>query len=141
MILLVKPQIIFFPQETKIYQILFIYCYSTLIQNPDSSIKDTKAIITYWVEITSKKEYSHKCVLFYPNSKIFSDIYTLSSSSTFKIEAKYPLYCTTFREKDIFCSYYESNLNYQFVIETNKIKKQPCIYFVLSDFGQINAII
>ena len=117
----------------------FVFCYSTLIQNPDSSIKDTKVIITYWVEITSKKDYSHKCVLFYPNSKIFSDTYTLSSPSTFQISTKYPLYCTTFREKDIFCSYYDSNLNNQFVIETNKIKKQPCIYFILSDFGQING--
>ena len=117
----------------------FIYCYSTIVYNPDLSIKDTKAIITYWVEINSQKEYSHKCVLFYPISKKFSQIYTLWSPSTFKIATKYPLYCTTFREKDIFCSYYDENLNNQFVIETNKIKKHPCIYFVLSDFGQING--
>ena len=117
----------------------FIYCYSTIIQNPDSSIKDAKAIITYWVEITSQKEYNHKCVLFYPNTKKFSQIYILSSASTFQISKKYPLYCTTFREKDIFCSYFDSSLNNQFVIETNKLKKQPCVYFVLSDFGQIKG--
>ena len=34
-----------------------------------------------------------------------------------------------------------SDLNNQFVIETNKLQAQPNVYFVLSDFGQIKAII
>ena len=121
----------------------FIYCYSTTINNPVTSIEDSKAIITYWVEINTSQNYNHKCVLFYPKSKRFSDVYTLYSSSSFNIENKYPTYCTTFRETDIFCSYYDSELNNQFVIETNKIisnsKTNPCIVFVLSDFGQING--
>ena len=119
-----------------------VYCYSTTINNPVKTITDSKAIITYWVEINSIKEYNHKCVLFYPISKKYSNIYTLYSSSSV-ISNRYPAYCTTFRETDIFCSYYNQDLNNQFVIETDKIvlnsKTQPSIYFVLSDFGQING--
>ena len=121
----------------------FIYCYSTKINNPNSNIKEPYSIITYWVEFNSRREYTHRCVLFYPNSKEFSRTYTLTSSSSFNIANKYPLYCTTFREKDIFCSYYDPNLNNQYVIETNNIifesRKKPSIHFILSDFGQING--
>ncbi len=123
----------------------FIYCYSTTINNPVTSNEDSKAIITYWVEKKSSKEYNHKCVLFFINTKKFSDVYTLysSSSSSFNLENEYPTYCTTFRATDIFCSYYDSDLNNQFVIETNKIisntKTNPSVYFVLSDFGQITG--
>ena len=63
----------------------FIYCYSTTINNPVTSIEDSKAIITYWVEINTSQNYNHKCVLFYPKSKRFSDVYTLYSSSSFNI--------------------------------------------------------
>ena len=122
----------------------FIFCYSTKIQNPDTTIKESKAIITYWVEINSQNEYIHKCVLFFPSYKRFSQKYTLSSSQSFQISNKFPTYCTTFREKDIFCSFYDkSNLNNQFIIETNKIipnaKNEPSIYFVFCDFGQIKG--
>ena len=121
----------------------FVYCYSTIIKNPDKSISDSKAIITYWVEFNSQKEYIHKCILFYLNTKQFSQIYSLISRPPFNASTKYPTHCTTFREKDIFCSYYDSDLNNQFVIETNKIisnsKSQPSIFFVISDFGQING--
>ena len=118
----------------------FVYCYSSTISNPDKTIPDTKAIITYWVEYTSQKVYNHKCILFYPSSKKFSQSYNLLSSSSFDISVKYPLHCTTFREKDIFCSYYDPELNNQFVIETNYIvSSQPSVFFVLSDFGQIKG--
>ena len=121
----------------------FIYCYTTKINNPNSNIKDPYSIVTYWVEFNSRREYMHRCVLFYPNSKEFSRTYTLTSSSSFIISNIYPLHCTTFREKDIFCSYYDPNLNNQFVIETNNIifesRKKPSIHFIFSDFGQING--
>jgi len=116
----------------------FVYCYSTNITNPDKTIQETSAIITYWVEYTSQKKYNHKCVLFYPSSKKFSKSYNLLSSSSFDISDKYPLHCTTFRGKDIFCSFYDSND--QFVIETNYIvSSQPSVFFVLADFGQIKG--
>ena len=118
----------------------FVYCYSSTITNPDNAIQDTKAIITYYVEYTSQKVYNHKCVLFYPISKKFSKSYILVSSSSFDISNKYPMHCTSFREKDIFCSYYDPQLNNQFVIETNYIvSSQPSVFFVLSDFGQIKG--
>ena len=121
----------------------FIYCYSTKIANPNSNIKEPYSIVTYWVEFNSRREYTHRCVLFYPISKVFSRTYTLTSSSLFNIANIYPLYCTTFREKDIFCSYYDPNLNNRFVIETNNIifesRKKPSIHFIFSDFGQING--
>ena len=56
---------------------------------------------------------------------------------------RYPIHCTTFRTSDIFCSYYDLELNNQYVIETNKILKDktntPSVHFVLSDFGQIKG--
>ena len=118
----------------------FVYCYSSTITNPDKTIQDTKAIITYWVEYTSQKVYNHKCILFFPSSKKFSQSYNLLSSSSFEISEKYPIHCTTFRESDIFCTYYDPELNNQFVIETNYIvSSQPSVFFVLSDFGQIKG--
>ena len=123
----------------------FIYCYSTIINNPDSKNPKFKAVITYWVEeLSNENKYSHKCILFYLDSKKFSQPFELtSSSSLFQISKKYPQFCTTFREKDIFCSYYDENLNNQFAIETNKLKSkqklQEIIHFVLSDFGQIKG--
>ena len=123
----------------------FIYCYSTIINNPNSKNKNSKVIISYWVEkLSNKNEYSHKSIFFYLDSKKFSQTFTLgSSSSLFHINKKYPTHCTTFREKDIFCSYYDEDLNNQFVIETNKLisnsKSKESIYFVLSDFGQIKG--
>ena len=121
----------------------FIFCYSTKINNPNLNIKEPYSIVTYWVEFNSRREYTHRCFLFYPNSKEFSRTYTLTSSSLFNIANIYPLYCTTFREKDIFCSYYDPNLNNQFVIETNNIifesRKKPSMHFIFSDFGQING--
>ena len=120
------------------------YCYSTIVSNPDTSkIKEENIIITYWVQINSDRTYSHKSIFFYPERKIFSKIYTLKSNILFPLNQRYPIRCTTFRDKDIFCSYYDLELNNQYVIETNKIikdsAKTPSVYFVLSDFGQIKG--
>ena len=120
------------------------YCYSTIVTNPDTSvIKDHNVIITYWVEINSDGSYSHKSLLFYPIKKQFSKVFNLVSNSLFPISKRYPIHCTTFRSRDIFCSYYDLDLNNQYVIETNKIiyenTKSPSVQFVLSDIGQIKG--
>ena len=120
------------------------YCYSTIVSNPDTSqIRDEEVIITYWVEITSGNSYTHKALLFYPKTKQFSKVYNLISNSLFPLNKRYPVHCTTFRTRDIFCSYYDLDLNNQYVIETNKLPyetiNKPSVHFVLSDFGQING--
>ena len=120
------------------------YCYSSIVSNPDTSqIKDEEVIITYWVEITPGNSFTHKALLFYPKKKKFSKVYNLISKSLFPLNKRYPLHCTTFRKKDIFCSYYDLDLNNQYVIETNKIPfenlNNPSVHFVLGDFGQING--
>ena len=120
------------------------YCFSTIVANPDTSkIKDENIIVTYWVMIKEDGTYNHKCIFFYPYLKKFSSVYNLISNKEFPLSKRYPIHCTTFRYRDIFCSYYDLDLNNQYVIETNKIPKQssknPSVYFVLSDFGQING--
>ena len=120
------------------------YCYSTVVSNPDSSkINDQEVIITYWVEINSDNSYTHKALLFYPIKKQFSKVYTLKSNTFFHLNKRYPLHCTTFRSKDIFCSYYDLDLNNQYVIETDKLPyeniNKSSVYFVLSDIGFING--
>ena len=120
------------------------YCYSTIVTNPDTSkIKDQDVIITYWVEINSDNSYSHKALLFYPIKKEFSKVYTLKSNLLFPLNKRYPIHCTTFRSRDIFCSYYDLDLNNQYVIETNKLPYEniykPSVHFVLSDIGLING--
>ena len=120
------------------------FCYSNIVANPDNSkIKDENVIITYWVEINYDGSYTHKSIFFYPVKKQFSKVYNLISNSLFPLSKRYPVHCTVFRDKDIFCSYYDLTLNNQFVIETNKIPKEstknPSVHFVLSDFGQING--
>ena len=87
------------------------YCYSTVVSNPDSSkINDQEVIITYWVEINSDNSYTHKALLFYPIKKQFSKVFNLKSNIFFHLNKRYPLHCTTFRLKDIFCSYYDLDL-------------------------------
>ena len=110
------------------------YCYSSIISSPDT-------IITYWVQIQKDGSYSHKTIFFDFKEKKFSPVYNLVSNDLFPLNKRYPIHCTTFRNKDIFCSYYDLDLNNQYVIETNKIKNKqtPNVYFVLSDFGQING--
>jgi len=85
------------------------FCYTTKIHNPDitSIHPDEYILITYWTEIeqpvSNKVRYAHKCILFYPESKTFSQELTLRSGSQFVINIYYPEKCVTFRDSDIFC--------------------------------------
>ena len=120
------------------------YCYSTIVSNPSTSkAKDENIIITYWVQTQSDGTFLHRAIFFYPAKKKFSKIYNLKSNILFPLNKRYPIHCTTFRTSDIFCSYYDLELNNQYVIETNKILKDktntPSVHFVLSDFGQIKG--
>ena len=119
------------------------YCYSTIVSNPDTSkIKDENIIVTYWVQ-NSAGNYMHKTIFFYPETKKFSKVYNIYSNTLFPISKRYPIGCTTFRSRDIFCSYYDLELNNQYVIETHKIiyesALKPAAHFVLGDFGQIKG--
>ena len=84
------------------------FCYTTKIHNPDITEvhPEEYVLITYWTEIesiTNKIRYAHKCILFYPESKTFSQVLTLTSGSQFVINIYYPDKCVTFRDSDIFC--------------------------------------
>ena len=84
------------------------FCYTTKIHNPDKTEvhPDEFVLITYWAEIeriTNKIRYAHKCILFYPESKTFSQELTLTSESRFVVNIYYPEKCVTFRDTDIFC--------------------------------------
>ena len=84
------------------------FCYSTKVYNPlnNNEHQDKYVIITYWTEIksiTDRERYTHKCILFYPESKTFSQEFTLKSGSQFVINIYYPEKCVTFRDTDIFC--------------------------------------
>ena len=84
------------------------FCYTTKIHNPDINEvhPEEYVLITYWTEIesiTNKIRYAHKCILFYPESKTFSQVLTLTSGSQFVINIYYPDKCVTFRDSDIFC--------------------------------------
>ena len=84
------------------------FCYSTKVHNPlnNEEHPDEYVIITYWTEIksiTDRERYTHKCILFYPESKTFSQELTLTSGSQFVINIYYPEKCVTFRDTDIFC--------------------------------------
>ena len=101
-----------------------VFCYSTVIKNLDQNFPDEKAIITFWSEINNEKttlprEYHLKYILFYPDSKKFSQPAILHSDTPSFISSKFPQYCTTFRETDIFCTITEEKN--QFVLETNKL--------------------
>ena len=72
------------------------FCYSTKIINPyiTSQHPEIYIIITYWTEFasnTNKETYSHKCILFYPQSNTFSKELTLSSGSLFVVKYYYIL--------------------------------------------------
>ena len=112
--------------------------------NPDTSeIKDENVIITYWVEINYNESYTHKSILFYPNSKQFSKVYNLTRNNLYSLSQIYLVHCTVFRDKDILCSYHNLSINNLYVIETNEIPKEntknPSIYFIKSDFGEMSG--
>ena len=111
-----------------------MFCYSTKVYNPlnNKEHSDEYVIITYWTEIksiTDRVRYSHKCILFYPESKTFSQELTLTSGSQFVINIYYPEKCVTFRNTDIYCVIHyvpaENDeihiLGNNFVIETKNI--------------------
>ena len=55
------------------------YCYSTKILNPSVSNENIEYIfITYFTEIQQDNKYSHKVVLFYPETNSFSEEIILS---------------------------------------------------------------
>ena len=127
------------------------FCYSTKIINPyiTSQHPEIYIIITYWTEFasnTNKETYSHKCILFYPQSNTFSKELTLSSGSLFVVKYYYPEKCITFRDTDIYCGIHFSPendgihiLGNHYVIETSKIfidaeqKKDSSVYLVISN--------
>ena len=118
------------------------FCYSTVIKNLNINIPDEKALITFWSEInqektTLPKEYHLKYILFYPDSKKFSQPAILHSDTPSFISTKFPQYCTTFRETDIFCTINEEKK--QFVLETNKLLvdsiNRPSIFLIDSYLG------
>ena len=84
------------------------FCYSTTIYNPYNALFNETIIITYWIEFTineGKEKYIHKCILFYPRIKKFSDEFILQSNYIGNILYNnfYAKKCITFRFKEIYC--------------------------------------
>ena len=122
------------------------FCYSSKIKNPKITATNPEeyVLITYWTEIdtiTDRERYSHKCILFYPSSKKFSQEIVLTSESKLVINIYYPEKCTTFRDEDIYCGIHFSPsdddeyhiIGNQYIIETDKIYANPSIYVVISN--------
>ena len=116
-----------------------IFCYSSIIKNPDNNFPDKNAIITFWSEKSNIKDnseiqYSHKYVLFYPDSQRFSNSFSFHSDLPSYFSKVFPQYCTTFRETDIFCTI--NNEDNQLIIETDKILVDtdniPSLYVIKS---------
>ena len=117
-----------------------VFCYTSIIKNPDNSLPDKNAIITFWSEINTKKlgserEYFHKYVLFYPETKRFSNTFSPHSDFPADFPKIFPKFCTTFRETDIYCTISEEKN--QFVLETDKhiidSVNKPSIYLIRSE--------
>ena len=100
-----------------------VFCYSSIIKNPDKNSSEEDAIITFWTEnVTidnSQDEFSHKYILFYPGTLTFSEIKTFHSEKPSYLSTIIPKGCTTFRETDIYCTII--NEDNQLIIETNKL--------------------
>ena len=104
------------------------YCYSSVIYDPSNSAN--LVIITYWTEINiknNKENYDHKCILFYPNRKMYSEEIILKKSSNliekFINDNYYARSCITFKGVDIFCNIHfnSDSKPYGFNIDTSKI--------------------
>ena len=119
------------------------FCYSSLIYDPSNS--NNLVIITYWTEFNiknNKENYEHKCILFYPNRKIYSEEIILKKSSNF-IEKfindnYYARSCITFKGVDIYCNiHFNSNSKpYGFNIDTSKIfTNEPSIQLIFTYNG------
>ena len=123
------------------------YCYSTAIYNPLN--KRQYVIMTYWTDYIIEKgreKYIHKCIIFNPNLKTFTQEIVLTGNSNI-IERLvnnnyYARSCVTFRATDIYCSInLDSDTSYgnSFIIDTSKIYlSDPQIHLIFSntDFGE-----
>ena len=114
-----------------------VFCYSSIIKNPDRSSSEKSVILTFWTENNtnsqnSQDEFSHKYIFFYPDTHRFSDIHTFHSDSPKYLSTVIPRGCTTFRETDIYCTII--NADNQLIIETSKIPddtdKSPSVYII-----------
>ena len=77
------------------------YCYSTAVKNP---LSNGYLIVTYWTENTKiggKETYEHKYILFDPNKKSYSNIYSLEVP---KENNFYAQSCTNLRYEYIYCN-------------------------------------
>ena len=123
------------------------YCYSTSIINPQN--ENQAIIMTYWTDFilkNGKEKYTHKAILFNPDTKLFSnEIYLVGSSTIIEKLINNNFYarsCITFRGIDIYCSIdLNSDNSYanSFSIDTSKIyTSEPHIHLVISneDFGK-----
>ena len=116
-----------------------VFCYTSIILNPDNNLPDKKAIITIFSEKISndniEEEYSHKYVLFFPESENFRKSSSFHSDSPSYFSKIFPKYCTTFRETDIYCTINDEKN--QFVLETNRIINQseinPSLFLIKSE--------
>ena len=108
------------------------FCYSSIIKNFNNNYPDKKAIITFFSEINNSAKYTYKYLLFFPDSKGFSNVFILHSDSPIYLSKIIPKYCTTFREEDIYCTINEEEN--QFVIETDKVlynsETNPSIFII-----------
>ena len=118
------------------------FCYTTPILNP--LLLTQTVIMTYWTEfkiISGKEKYTHKCILFNPKTKQFSEEQYLIGGSTFLEKLInnnfYAKSCINFRGLDIYCSIdLDSKISYvnSFSIDTRKIfTSEAHIHLVLSD--------
>ena len=123
------------------------FCYSTAIFNPLN--KNEYLIMTYWTDYIIEKgieKYVHKCILFDPKTKAFSQEKVLTYNSNL-IERLinnnyYAKSCITIKATDIFCSInLDSDTSYgnSFIIDTTKIySSEPQINLIFSNkkFGE-----
>ena len=108
------------------------YCYSTTIANIYKVGEFT--IIIYWTEkteIQGKKSYIHRCILFFPKKKSFSEIYTLDT----KGKELYAQSCTNLMNKYIYCninpSFKYSQMNHFSIIPSYESAEKIRIKFNL----------
>ena len=122
------------------------FCYSTTVYNPKNSFYNENIIITYWTEFkieSGKEKYTHKCILFDPKGKIFSNEIDLKTNFLGDLINNnfYPQKCITIRFTDIYCSIYLDSDKYinSFFIDTSKIGTSDAyIHLIASntDYGK-----
>ena len=100
------------------------YCYSTIMMNPTNTLEEI--IVTYWTEFTlssGKEIYNHKYIIFYPNKKTFSKVYSLfTGKNNFYAQS-----CTNMRNIYIYCTIESSNSlanKYHFYIDSTYLTQK-----------------